>query len=328
MDLHWITKSGFERRPVEELPALLKRDDGFLWLDIERCDADAVRVLTDVFHFHPLGIRECQARMPLPKIHVYPDHFFIVMTSVQLEASGQLRLFQTSTYIHESRYLVTVQDPQLGNPADLMERETHAVLARMEAGRFLPRTSGELGHALVSTLAHRMEDCVSRIASQVAELERSVAKGRLKEYERMLEGMFEVRHRLQTVRTLATTSREIHARMVAFSRGLQGESTLWLQDLVDHFDRLKSICDGEKELLNEVLELYQTRVANDLSQLVRRLTALGAILVADTLICGIYGMNFDVMPEMHWRYGYLWAMGWMGAVSVAMWWWFRRKDWL
>src|SRR6202008_1689569 len=135
------------------------------------------------------------------------------------------------------------------------ERETHTVLARMEAGRFLPRTPGELGHALVSTLAHRMEDCVSRIARQVAELERSVAKGRLREYERMLEGMFEVRHSLQTVRTLVTASREIHARMVAFSRGLQGESMLWLQDLVDHFDRLKSICDGEKELLNEILEL-------------------------------------------------------------------------
>jgi magnesium transporter len=144
----------------------------------------------------------------------------------------------------------------------------------------------------------------------------------------MLEGMFEVRHDLQTLRTMAATSREVHARMVAFSRGLKSESVLWLQDTVDHFDRLKSICDGEKELLQEILDLYQTRVANDLSQLVRRLTALGAILVADTLVAGIYGMNFDHMPELHWQYGYPFALAMMGVISVAMFWWFRKKDWL
>ena len=103
---------------------------------------------------------------------------------------------------------------------------------------------------------------------------------------------------------------------------------MWLQDLVDHFDRLKNVCDEEKELLQEVLDLYQTRVANDLSQLVRKLTALGAILVADTLVAGIYGMNFKHMPELDWDYGYPMALGMMLVISVAMAWWFHRKDWL
>ena len=70
------------------------------------------------------------------------------------------------------------------------------------------------------------------------------------------------------------------------------------------------------------------RVANDLSQLVRKLTAFGAILVADTLVAGIYGMNFAVMPELHWQYGYPMALGLMGLISVLMAWYFRQKDWL
>jgi magnesium/cobalt transport protein CorA len=328
MEVRWITAKGYEHRTVEELPELLKRTDGFVWVDVDRADAEATQVMSEVFHFHPLGVRECQKRLPLPKLHAYQDHFFLVLYSMQVEASGRLKLFQLSVFINEQRYLVTVQDPNISNAADLMERETHAVMARMEAGRFLPRSPSELGHAIISALANRMEDCVSRIATEVEKLERSITKGRLREYERMLEGMFEVRHDLQTLRTMAATSREVHARMVAFSRGLNSESVLWLQDSVDHFDRLKNICDGEKELMQEILDLYQTRVANDLSQLVRRLTALGAILVADTLVAGVYGMNFDHMPELHWQYGYPFAMGLMGVISVAMFWWFRRKDWL
>ncbi|HUS24248.1 MAG TPA: magnesium transporter CorA family protein [Candidatus Binatia bacterium] len=328
MEVRWITAKGFEHRSAAELPQLLARDDGFVWVDIDRLDEEAAEVLSGVFRFHALGVRECHKRVPLPKLHAYQDHFFLVLYSVQLEKGSRLRLFQLGFFIHEQRYLVTVQDPQIVSSADILERETHAVLARMEAGRFLPRTPSELGHAIISTLAHRMEDCVGRIATQVEKLERSITRGRLHEYERMLAGMFEVRHDLQTLRTMASTSREVHARMVAYSRGLQSESVLWLQDSVDHFDRLKNICDGEKELMQEILDLYQTRVANDLSQLVRRLTALGAILVADTLVAGIYGMNFDVMPELHWRYGYAYALALMAAVSAAMFWWFRRKDWL
>lgn len=329
MDVRWITPAGIERRTVQDLPALLKRDDGFIWFDVPYCDAEAARVLAEVFRFHPLGVHECQERVPIPKIHVYKDHFFLVLYSVELTPDGQLKLYQMNQFIHEQRYLVTVHGPH-ASEADIgfAEQETQAVLARMESGRFRPKLPGELGHAIVSSLATRLEASVARIAGDVERLERSVTRGRLREYERMLEGMFQVRHNLQSVRTIAATSREVNARMVTFSRGLQSESALWLQDLVDQFDRLKSICDGEKELLQEILDLYQTRVANDLSVLVRRLTALGAILVADTLVAGIYGMNFDNIPELHWRYGYPFALGIMGLLSLAMVWYFRRKDWL
>jgi magnesium/cobalt transport protein CorA len=331
LEIYWISPGGLTRHVRDELPGLLKRDDGFLWLDVRACDGDVARLLSEQLRFHPLGIRECQARVPSPKIQVYGDHFFLVYYSVEITPAGDLRLTQTSAFINESRYFVTVHGPQRPgetDPADLLERETEQVRDRIEFGRFRPATPAELGHAIVSMVADRMEDCVARVADDVGRLEKSVARGRLREYERMLEGMFKVRHNLLTVRTIATQSREVIARMLAFSRGLRDDSNIWLQDLVDHFQRLTNVCDGEKDLLQEVLDLYQTRVANDLSQLVRKLTAFGAILVADTLVAGIYGMNFDVMPELHWQYGYPMALGMMLVISVLMAWYFRQKDWL
>ena len=329
MNVYWLSPQGLELHRAEELAALAKREGGFVWLDLTGCDENAARVLREVLGFHRHGINECQMRAPIPKIHVYSDHFFIVLHTAELAPNGKVQVFQTAMFAHESRYLVTVHIPPDENVApELVWRETDVVRERIEQGRLKPRTPGELAHTIVSGMAHRLETCVGELAAQVAKIENSVTRGRLSEYERMLEGLFLVRHNLQAVRTIAQTSRELHARMLAFKRTLRDESTFLLQDLVDHFDRLKNVCDGEKELLQEILDLYQTRVANDLSQLVRKLTALGAILVADTLVAGIYGMNFDVMPELHWRYGYPMAMGIMVAISLVMAWWFKKKDWL
>ena len=91
---------------------------------------------------------------------------------------------------------------------------------------------------------------------------------------------------------------------------------------------MRNICDGQKDLLQEVLDFYQTRIANELSRFVKRLTSIGAILVSDTLIAGIYGMNFRHMPELEWPLGYPMALLLMVAVSLALVVYFRRKDWL
>ena len=329
MKCHWITPHGLEQRELHEIAALLKRDDGFVWLDVPTCGDDEAKLLRDVFGFHPHGVGECRTRVPIPKIHVYSDHFFIILHTADVGPDGKVQVLQTATFLHESRYLVSVHaPPDPGRAPGPVRHETDAVRERIEAGRWMPKTSGELGHALVVAGANRLEACVSSLAGEVLKIENGVATGRLREYERMLESLFQVRHNLQAVRTIAATSREVQARMLAASRGLKGESMIWLQDLVDHFDRLKNVCDGEKELLQEITNLYQTRVANDLSQLVRKLTAFGAILVADTLIAGIYGMNFKHMPELDWTWGYPFALAQMLVISLLMAWWFRRKDWL
>lgn len=329
MDVRWITANGLEWRSIEELEELLDRDDGFVWLDIPNCDAAAAAQLREL-GFHPLAVRECQERMPIPKVHVYKDHFFVVLHTIETGEGGKLQLQQMNCFIHESRYFVTVHgapEPGAGVPETVVD-ELEVVRHRIETGRFRPKSPAELAHAAMSTLANGLEAFVATLAMQITDLERNVVHGRLREYEKMLDALFAVRHRLQVVRTIAAHSREVHARMVAFSRSLQSESTLWLQDILDHFDRLKNICDGEKEKMQEILDLYQTRVANDLSQLIRKLTAIGAILVADTLVAGIYGMNFDVMPELHWAYGYPFALGIMVVISAGMAWWFHKKDWL
>lgn len=329
IDVRWISPAGIEDRPEADLPGLLSRADGFVWVDIPVCDERAAALLSDVFHFHPLGIRECQQQATLPKIHAYPDHYFVVLHGVEVTGDGEVHLLQVDQFISH-RYLVTVHHPPgdgppLGEPTP---RESEAVLARLEGGRLRPKFPGELAHAIVTGIARRLESVLAELASQIGALERRVMKGDDRGHEALLEQMFRVRHQLLTVRTIATQSREVHARMAALTRATVPETAFWVEDLLDYFDRLRNVSDGQKELLQEVLDFYQTRIANELSRFVKRLTSVGAILVADTLVAGIYGMNFSHMPELDWKLGYPLALGFMAVISLALVVFFRRRDWL
>ncbi|HEU5056334.1 MAG TPA: magnesium transporter CorA family protein [Kofleriaceae bacterium] len=329
MDVRWITADAVEDRPESELPALLARSDGFVWVDIPACDERAAALLSDVFNFHPLGVRECQQHATLPKIHAYPDHFFVVLHGVEVGGDGELHLIQLDHFIGR-RYLVTVHHPRddVRRSGDLVPRESRAVLTRIEEGRLRPKFPGELAHAIVTGIARRLEAALADLASQIGSLERQVMKGDTRSHEALLEQMFRVRHQLLMLRTIATQSREVHARMAALTRATVPETAFWVEDLLDYFARLRNVCDGQKELLQEILDLYQTRIANELSRFVKRLTSVGAILVVDTLIAGIYGMNFAHMPELDWRLGYPMALGFMALVSAALVVFFRRRDWL
>jgi magnesium transporter len=329
MDVRWISAAGVEHRPETDVPGLLGRADGFLWVDIPVFDARAAALLSDVFHFHPLGIRECQQQATLPKIHAYPDHYFVVLHGIDVGEDGELHLLQVDQFISH-RYLVTVHHPAADAPtaAEPAPPESRAVLARLESGRFRPKFPGELAHAIVTGVARRLEAVLATLASQISALERRVMKGDTRSHEALLEEMFRVRHQLLTVRTIATQSREVHARMAALTRATVPETAFWVEDLLDYFDRLRNVCDGQKELLQEVLDFYQTRIANELTRFVKRLTSVGAILVVDTLIAGIYGMNFVHMPELHWALGYPMALGLMLVVSAVLVVFFHRRDWL
>jgi magnesium/cobalt transport protein CorA len=326
--VRFITPAGIEEHVENELPQLLAREGGFLWVDVPGCDAEAAELLTEVFHFHPLGVRACQERVPLPKIHAYADHFFVVLHGVEPAGDGRLHSLELSMFL-SLRYLVTVRGRAREDaPGDLVERETSAVLARLLSGRLRPRLPAELAHAIVTGLARRLEELLAGLAGQIADLERRVMQDDARKHDVVLEQMFRVRHQLLTVRTIATQSREVLARMAALTRAAAPGTAFWVEDLLDYFDRLRNVCDGQKELLQEVLDFYQTRIANDLSRFVKRLTSVGAILVTDTLIAGIYGMNFKNMPELSYVWGYPMALGLMVVVSLLLVIFFRRRDWL
>jgi magnesium transporter len=201
------------------------------------------------------------------------------------------------------------------------------VFSRIDSGRFRPRTPFELSYAIVSAVARRMEECVTALASEIAALERKVATDNLAKPERLVGQMFRLRHQVLTISTMAAQSREVYTRMAALAR-IPPDARPIVSDLRNQFDAVRNLSDGEERFLQGVVDFYQNRVATELNQFAKRLTSIGAILLVDTLIAGIYGMNFVYMPEVDWRFGYPFALALMVGVAVVLAWYFRRKHWL
>jgi magnesium transporter len=327
MDVYWMSGRGLERRRAEDLPGLLARDEGYVWVDIPECDEPALSLLTETFGFHPLAVRDCLERTHIPKVHAYADHLFTIVHAPEAGEAGHVHLLELDQFIGP-RYLVTVHGPLgVGVPIDAALRETRAVLARIEAGRFRPGSPFDLSYAIVSAMARRMEEYVKTVASRIAGLERRAMTDDLARPEPLIEEMFILRHEMITIVTMAAQSEEMYARVANLPR-VPTEARAWFEDLNNQFHAVSRLGEGEERFLEGVVDFYQTRVATELNLFVKRLTSVGAILVSATLIAGVYGMNFRHMPELDWKLGYPIAMGMMVVVALLLAWFFRRKHWL
>jgi magnesium/cobalt transport protein CorA len=348
MDVRLITDGVVKDYPDEDLAELLRRDEGLVWVDIAECDDAAKHALTEVFHFHPLAIRDAMERNRVPKLHAYADHVFVVLHAPEQGRRGHVHYIELDQFIGR-RYLVTVHGPI--NPAvdpAVALRQTNAVLARIRAGRLAPTTGFELSYAIVSALTRDQEDFVELVTKDVWRLEQQVTGGELGDPEQFVIELFEARHGLLAVRTMAALSAAIYGRMTTLQR-VSSDGRRLVADMADQFGRVRSVADGEKEYLEGVIDFYQTvlrlratlatqaqneevgrltQASYTQNEEIKKISAWAAILFAPTLVGTIYGMNFEHMPELNWVLGYPAALILMVLTSVVLYTVFKRHAWL
>lgn len=326
MDVRFI--SGGVAKPClpEDVPALLARDDGFVWVDIPTCDAKATELLSRVFAFHPLAVRDCVERSIVQKLHVYPDTLFLTLHAPEPGDPGQVHLLELDAFVGV-RHLVTVHGPLgEGVPLEPALRETRSVLQRMEAGRLAPESPAELTHLIVSGIAARMEQLVSDLALRVAALERRVMKEKVRDPEPMLEDLFRLRHELLAVKTMAAGSREVAARMAAIARFLPEHGRPYVEDLVDRFDRVRGLCEGEMDFLQGVVDYHQSRTATKMNLAMERLALIAGVLLPVSAVASFYGMNIIVNDRSD-PWHIVAVLGSMVLVAGIMLRWARKHGW-
>jgi len=293
MDARWVSPSGIEACEWSDVPSLLERDDGFVWVDVASCDEEQARVLADRFGFHALAIRDVLERSHLPKIHAYPDHLFVVLHAPQSGEAGHVHLVELDQFIGR-RYLVTIHGPVAeGVPIEVVVKDTRHVLERLESGRVHAATPFELSYAIVSSLVHRQTVELGRLAKSVAALEQNV-RDETGDPVRVLEEMFLVRHELLSIRTIAAESGEVYERMSALTRMIPTEAPPLIQDLINRFARVRSMSDDEKEFAQGVIDFYQARTSTRMNMAMERLALIAAVLLPVSAIASIYGMNLIV----------------------------------
>jgi magnesium transporter len=326
MDVHLITEGGVERRTVEDLPDLLQRKPGLIWVDIPGVDAEAARVLAEVFRFHPLAIQDCENRNHVPKVHIYPDHVFVALHSPELGKGGHVHHLELDQFVGPG-YLVTVHGPLDPEVIPGLEfRETNAVRKRAQAGRLRPASSFELSHAVVSAMTRHQEGFVAILALEVGLLEQRVMGDDNDDPEEFLEELFRARHGLIAVRTMAALSREIYGRMGTLTRLVPADGQPLVADIADQFERIKAMADGETEFLQAVIEFHQARTNTKMTIAAERLAVIAAVTLPITAISSVYGMNIIANDRTDfWHLAGVLLL--MATISGTLLRWARRQGW-
>jgi Mg2+ and Co2+ transporter CorA len=301
VDVSFIIDGKVKDHDVGDLADLMRRDDGFAWIDVPELSEHHETVLEDLIGLHPMALRACRERNHVPTIHGYTDHVFVVVHSPLAGDAGHVHLLELDVVIGK-RFLVTVHGPLNPIvPVDAALVETRGTLARIEAGRFQPHSPAEVAYAVLSGVARRQRGVIGEVAERIPGLEKRVMEGDLRDPESLLEEMFLLRHELMTVRTMAAQEHDIFQRMSNLGeRVVPADDVHYSHDLADQFDRVRSIADGECQFLFGVIELYQTRVTTKMTLAMERLAVIAAVTLPVTAIASVYGMNVIVNSSTHW----------------------------
>jgi Mg2+ and Co2+ transporter CorA len=325
MEIRLVTADEVSRHKVGDLPDLLARDEGVLWVDVPEGDPDALPVLSTVFGFHPMAVHDCLSRNPVPKVHVYEGHAFVVLHAPEPGQGGHIHYVELDQFVGP-RYLVTVHGPV--NPAvdpAASRVETDVVAARVDSGRFRPSSGPELSTAVVSALSGRLRDHLSVRTTEVWRFEQQVTAGELGDAERFLDGMFRVRHGLLTVRTMASLSHEVYGRMHALAVfGADGQTLL--ENNVDQFQRLATMAHSQEDYLQGVIEFYQTRTNTKMTIAAERLAVIAAVTLPITALSSVMGMNVIVNSRTDPVFLAV-LLVWMGLLSILLLIWAKRHGW-
>jgi magnesium transporter len=324
--VRFVADGGVVEALVEEIPVLVKREDGFLWLDVPVWTSQLDGLLAGELGLHPVAREYCRVRNHMPMVHGYRDHVFMVLHRPVVLGRGETRLVELDLFVGD-RFVVTVHKRDEASVAAVEGvSEVEETVARIGAGRIAPRTPVELTHALVSLMALRQRLLVQDVAVRVAEVEQKVLRRQMTNPEQSLEEMFLVRYELLSVRTTAAHSEEVLARARKLLGPGHHDDEAQLADLQDMFRRVHRMTDSEQELLAGVIDLYRTRNDTKMMIAMERLAVLAAVTLPITAIASVYGMNVIVNASTHYTQLII-VLIIMAVISGVLLRWTKKQGW-
>lgn len=311
--------AGFEETHEPSALVELPSKGTYLWVDLQAPTPEEADVLTRVFGFHPLAVEDCWHEPQQSKVDDYGNYIFMVVHAVRYEVerdefkTHELNIFLGEPYLvtfhtYHSRSIDSAKENVRRHPP-LMARGMDFVL-----------------HQIIDRVIDNYFPKLEIIEGKIDTLESDLVGDARPE---LLTQVFDLRRTVANLKRIATREREM---LIQISRGdfpfISEKAQVYFKDVYDHLFRIVEGADTHRDTLNVMIQVYVSMVSNQLNNTMRVLTLIATVMLPLTVITGIYGMNFDFMPELHWKFGYPLILLVMLVVSVLMITYFRRRNWL
>ena len=290
---------------------------GITWVNVDGLDPDILRRLGERFGLHPLALEDAMNVPQRSKVERYDDHYFIVLR--MMRCIPEIEEEQVSIFFGRE-WVITIQERPGG---DVFDPVRDAI--RHDRGHVRKAGSDYLAYLLIDAVVDAYFPVVDTMSEAIEHLQdvalANPRPGTLWDIQR-------VRRALITLRRAAWPMREAVAVLERDDSGLvTSETKVFLRDAYDHTVQVLELIESLRETMSSLVEMYLSVQNQRLNEVMKVLTVIATIFIPLTFVASIYGMNFEFMPELHWRFGYLWAIGLMVIIASAMGLLFRRKGW-
>jgi magnesium transporter len=291
-----------------------------LWVDLENPTPEEAEVLKKYFTLHPLAVEDTLIDIQYPKMDVYPDYIFLVLHGINyMKDTEEFTTAEIDIFLGK-QFLITHHDHRMRSVRDMRQRILQDPQL-MALG--LDTTIQSILDKVVDHYFPELEKLEDRI-QEVEEEIFSPDMGR-----ESLNKILGLKRDLMHLKRIVFPQREVFNRLSRDELAVIKPSTrLYFRDTYDSLFRMADIADSYRDLLTGFLDIYMSSISNRLNETMKVLTVISTICIPMTVVAGIYGMNFRAMPEIDWRYGYFFALGLMLAIGLAMFLFFKRKNWI
>jgi len=302
---------GFKEVAAGEVSELVGKDGRIVWVDVVDPVEDDLTCVQEEFSLHPLAMEDIRERHQRPKIETYPTHSFLVAYTGDRH---ELEMFVGVGW------LVTVRPENW---------DTAPIRSRFERVRVKDPTVGFLVYVLLDEVVDGYFTATDEIEESLEKLEESIFGERLSQEEEVQQNLFSIRRNLLEFRRVIVPLRDVvQALLRREADWVDDETATHLQDVYDHVLRAVDLLDSQRELMGNAVDAHLAIISNQVNDVMKRMTSWGAILLGATLVAGIYGMNFDHMPELHWVLGYPFALALMAIITIVGYNYFKNREWL
>ena len=310
-----------EERVVTDVHTLrLPEDETVTWVNVGGVHkVDVLEAFGKHFGLHPLLLEDIANTDQRPKLDDYETYFFLVMKMLMTSERGDIVVEQVS-FVLGRNYVLSFQE----NGADVF----HPVRDRLRGGKGRLRQNGAdyLLHALIDAVVDQYFAVLEMLGERIESLQERVMADPRPE---TLKDIHALKRQLLFVRRAVWPLREAINNLSRSDCPLLHEPIkVFFRDVYDHVVQIVDTIETLREMVSASLEIYLSSVSYRLNAVMRVLTVITTIFMPLTFIAGIYGMNFEYMPELKWPWGYPMALGMMSLVAVVMLIGFRRKKWL
>ncbi|MDO9023234.1 magnesium/cobalt transporter CorA [Zwartia sp.] len=303
---------------IAEISEWMTKPGCFIWVAMRDASLDELNQMQEEFSLHPLAIEDAAKGHQRPKIEEYGDTVFIVMQLLE-DRDDELHVGEVAIFVGRN-FVLSVRRGSTQNFLGVRERcEREPELLKLG--------SGFVSYALMDAVVDRYFPIVDALESDLEVVESQIFKENAARWN--IERLYALKHRSATLRHAVVPLLEVvgklhGGRVPAVCMSNQE----YYRDVHDHLARINGAIDAVRDTISTAIQVNLSLVTIEDSTVVKRLAAWAAIFAVSTALAGIWGMNFEVMPELKWQYGYPVALGVIITIGGLLYWQFRRRGWL